>query len=212
MRGTDQVYFQVVSGNGSFVDPAARRADRGGARRIAVRRAHLVGNAANILAERWPAHAPPPFKIDAQAAPDIAWVAWLGAAVSPNTAPAPSVLSARARRQTAEGPAAENLAAISVMMAWLSELWSGGAAAIEPATLRDAARLAHCMAHRSIAAGVKANSRSCWPSATRLVHRLRIGRKTIGFAVSRLAADEAEILSIAVASAIAAAACPAICC
>jgi len=31
-----------------------------------------------------------------------------------------------------------------------------------------------------------------------LVHRLRQGRKTIGFAVSRMAADEAEILSIAV--------------
>ncbi len=27
-----------------------------------------------------------------------------------------------------------------------------------------------------------------------LVHRLRMGRKTIGFAVSRMAADEAEIL------------------
>ena len=31
-----------------------------------------------------------------------------------------------------------------------------------------------------------------------LVHRLRLGRKVIGFAVSRMAADEAEILSIAV--------------
>jgi ribosomal-protein-alanine N-acetyltransferase len=31
-----------------------------------------------------------------------------------------------------------------------------------------------------------------------LVHRLRLGRKIIGFAVSRLAADEAEILSIAI--------------
>ena len=31
-----------------------------------------------------------------------------------------------------------------------------------------------------------------------LVHRLRTGRKVIGFAVSRMAADEAEILSIAV--------------
>ena len=31
-----------------------------------------------------------------------------------------------------------------------------------------------------------------------LVHRLRQGRKTIGFAVSRMAADQAEILSIAV--------------
>ena len=33
-----------------------------------------------------------------------------------------------------------------------------------------------------------------------LVHRLRQGRKIIGFAVSRMAADEAEILSIAVAA------------
>ena len=33
-----------------------------------------------------------------------------------------------------------------------------------------------------------------------LVHRLRSGRKVIGFAVSRMAADEAEILSIAVAA------------
>jgi len=31
-----------------------------------------------------------------------------------------------------------------------------------------------------------------------LVHRLRLGRQIIGFAVSRMAADEAEILSIAV--------------
>jgi ribosomal-protein-alanine N-acetyltransferase len=33
-----------------------------------------------------------------------------------------------------------------------------------------------------------------------LVHRLRMRRKIIGFAVSRMAADEAEILSIAVAA------------
>ncbi len=75
----DQVYFQVVSGNGSaLISPCiapieeALDASRFGA-------PHLVGNAANILAERWPAQAPPPFKVDAQSAPDIAWVAWLGA-------------------------------------------------------------------------------------------------------------------------------------
>src|SRR6201998_3158221 len=33
-----------------------------------------------------------------------------------------------------------------------------------------------------------------------LVHRLRLGRRIIGFAVSRMAADEAEILSIALDS------------
>ena len=84
----DHVYFQVVSGNGSSliwprVAPIeeALAASRFGA-------PHLVGNAAGILADRWPADAPPPFKVDAQPAPDIAWVGWLGAAVSPDTAPA----------------------------------------------------------------------------------------------------------------------------
>src|SRR5258705_3023448 len=83
-----QVYFQAVSGNGSaLIRPGivpigeALDASRFGA-------PHLVGNAANILAERWPAEAPPPFKVDAQSAPDIAWVAWLGAAVTPDSAPA----------------------------------------------------------------------------------------------------------------------------
>ena len=84
----DHVYFQVVSGNGSpLIKPKvapiaeALEASQFGA-------PHLVGNAAKILADRWPADAPPPFKIDPQAAPDIAWVAWVGAAVSPETAPA----------------------------------------------------------------------------------------------------------------------------
>jgi len=49
---------------------------------------HLVGNAARILADRWPADAAPPFRVDQQAAPDIAWVAWLGVAVSPESSPA----------------------------------------------------------------------------------------------------------------------------
>ena len=84
----DHVYFQVVSGNGSpLIKPKvapiaeALEASQFGA-------PHLVGNAAKLLADRWPADAPPPFKIDPQAAPDIAWVAWVGAAVSPETAPA----------------------------------------------------------------------------------------------------------------------------
>jgi tRNA threonylcarbamoyladenosine biosynthesis protein TsaB len=84
----DHVYFQVVSGDGSSLIRAqvapiteVLAASKFGA-------PHLVGNAAKILADRWPTDAPPPFAIDAQPAPDIAWVAWLGAAVSPDTAPA----------------------------------------------------------------------------------------------------------------------------
>ena len=138
----DHVYFQVVSGDGSsLIRPQVAPIEEAlGASRFGA--PHLVGNAAKILADRWPADAPPPFKVDAQAAPDIAWVAWLGAAVSPETAPARPVLSARARRQAAKGSAAESRAAVRVMMAWLSEWWSGGTAVVEPATLRDAARLA----------------------------------------------------------------------
>jgi tRNA threonylcarbamoyladenosine biosynthesis protein TsaB len=84
----DQVYYQVVSGNGSsLIQPRvapieeALEASRFGA-------PHLVGNAAGILSQRWPAQAPAPFTVDEQSAPDIAWVAWLGAAVSPDNAPA----------------------------------------------------------------------------------------------------------------------------
>ena len=84
----NHVYLQVVSGNGSaLVRPCvapmseALNTWRFGA-------PHVVGNAANILAERWPSHAVAPFKVDPQGAPDITWVGWLGAAVSPETAPA----------------------------------------------------------------------------------------------------------------------------
>ena len=83
----DQIYFQVVSHDGSTlvrpkVAPIAEalEAAQFGA-------PHLVGNAAAILADRWPSDSPPPFKVEALAAPDIIWVAWLGAAVDPATAP-----------------------------------------------------------------------------------------------------------------------------
>jgi tRNA threonylcarbamoyladenosine biosynthesis protein TsaB len=83
----EHVYFQAVTGDGcALVRPRvapieeALDASRFGA-------PHLVGNAGRILANRWPTTAAPPISVDAQAAPDIAWVAWLGAAVDPETAP-----------------------------------------------------------------------------------------------------------------------------
>ena len=82
----DHVFFQVVSGNGTSLErprvapiAEALEAARHGA-------PHLVGNAADILAARWPADALPPASVDNQPAPDIAWVAWLGVAVNPATA------------------------------------------------------------------------------------------------------------------------------
>jgi tRNA threonylcarbamoyladenosine biosynthesis protein TsaB len=84
----DHVYFQVVSGNGGpLVRPQVASIEQAlGASRFGA--PYLVGNAAEILKQRWPAEALAPFKVDAQPAPDIAWVGWLGAAVSPDTAPA----------------------------------------------------------------------------------------------------------------------------
>jgi tRNA threonylcarbamoyladenosine biosynthesis protein TsaB len=84
----DQVYFQVVSGDGgSLVPPRIAPIDEAlGASRFGT--LHLVGNAAGMLADRWHADAPPPSQVDDMPAPDITWVAWLGAAVNPETAAA----------------------------------------------------------------------------------------------------------------------------
>ena len=85
------------------------------------------------------------------------------------------------------------------MMAWLAELWGGGQALVEPASLRDAADLAHIHGasfHRGWGEG---EFERMLLERNTLVHRLRMGRKIIGFSVSRMAADEAELLSIAVA-------------
>ena len=91
----DHVYLQVVSGHGdALVTPGvapieeALAAARFGA-------PLLVGNAADIVAARWPKDASPPVKVDQQAAPDIVWVAWLAAAVDPAVAtPRPFYLRA----------------------------------------------------------------------------------------------------------------------
>jgi [ribosomal protein S18]-alanine N-acetyltransferase len=84
------------------------------------------------------------------------------------------------------------------MMAWLSELWSGGTAAVEPASLRDAPKLAELHGSSFHRGWGEAEFEAMLTERDTLVHRLKLGRKTIGFAVSRMAADEAEILSIAI--------------
>ena len=81
------VYAQAFSGDGStLLKPAIMplddvfRAARFGP-------AHLVGDAAGMLAQQWPTQFEPPVSVDPQTAPDIAWVAWLGASVDPDEAP-----------------------------------------------------------------------------------------------------------------------------
>ena len=83
----DHVYYQVVSGNGaSLIRPKVAPIDK------VLEAARygtpiIVGNAARLIADRWPADVAP-VSVDTQPAPDIAWVGWLGAAVNPSSAPA----------------------------------------------------------------------------------------------------------------------------
>jgi [ribosomal protein S18]-alanine N-acetyltransferase len=84
------------------------------------------------------------------------------------------------------------------MIAWFSGLFSGGKPVIEAATPRDARRLAEIHGasfHRGWGEG---EFERMVAERNTLVHRLRLGRRIAGFAVSRMAADEAEILSIAI--------------
>ena len=86
------------------------------------------------------------------------------------------------------------------LLSGLSDWWSGGVAVIEPASQRDAARLAQLHGASFHRGWGEAEFETMLSERNTLVHRLRLGRKVIGFAVSRMAADEAEILSIAVAA------------
>src|SRR5689334_21083277 len=75
----DCVYLQVFGPDGRTVvaprlaplDEAVRAAVAGPAR--------IVGSAAARMAETWPADEPPPSLVDQRHAPDIAWIARLGA-------------------------------------------------------------------------------------------------------------------------------------
>jgi len=84
------------------------------------------------------------------------------------------------------------------MMAWLSGLWRGGEVTIEAANSRDAHRLAQLHGASFHRGWGEAEFEQMLGERNTLVHRLLQGRSIIGFAVSRIAADEAEILSIAV--------------
>jgi len=83
----DQVYLQVY-GPGGRTMVSARVAPLREALRVAASGApRLVGTAATMLAAAWPAGERPPSLIDDRRAPDIVWVARLGAAADESHAP-----------------------------------------------------------------------------------------------------------------------------
>ncbi|MGH6677481.1 MAG: ribosomal protein S18-alanine N-acetyltransferase [Bradyrhizobium sp.] len=83
------------------------------------------------------------------------------------------------------------------MIRWLSGLWGRNATLIEAATSADAPRLAQIHGASFHRGWGEAEFEHMLSEQNTLAHRVRRGRRTIGFAISRIGADEAEILSIA---------------
>jgi tRNA threonylcarbamoyl adenosine modification protein YeaZ len=76
----DHVYLQVFGPGGRTLVAPRLAALRDALRLCATGAPRLTGTAANLLAAAWPAGEKPPSVVEQRAAPDIAWVAKLGAA------------------------------------------------------------------------------------------------------------------------------------
>lgn len=88
------VYYQAVSGSGAaLIRPKIAPIEQvHEAARFGL--PVIVGNGAQLVAKDWPVEVPP-LKVETTPAPSIEWVAWVGAAVEPDHAPArPTYLKA----------------------------------------------------------------------------------------------------------------------
>ena len=163
----DHVYLQVVSGNGSaLVRPrVAPMAEAINASRFGA--PCVVGNAAALLAERWPTDAAPPVKVDMQSGARYRLGRMVGSCGQPEYGAGPSVLSSSPRCQAAQGAARRRRADPFPMMTWLSGLWGDERAVVEPASERDVSGIRpNPPRSRSIAAGVRMSSNTCCTNET----------------------------------------------
>ena len=81
------LYLQMVGAGGRMLVAPRALNLREAIRAVALGPVRIVGNGAAILAAHWPPKAPPPLLVDPQPAPDILWVARIGAAADPKRAP-----------------------------------------------------------------------------------------------------------------------------
>jgi ribosomal-protein-alanine N-acetyltransferase len=87
------------------------------------------------------------------------------------------------------------------MMNLVTRLFTRAAPTLSEASARDAAAMAALHAASFVRGWGETEFRRLLAERAVVAHRATIGRKLVGFILSRLAADEAEILSVAVAPA-----------
>ena len=87
------------------------------------------------------------------------------------------------------------------MIDWLSHLLAPARVSVETATTRDTPRLSQLHRASFHRGWSESEFETMLAERNTLAHRLMLGRTPIGFIISRIAADEAEILSVAVESA-----------
>jgi [ribosomal protein S18]-alanine N-acetyltransferase len=85
------------------------------------------------------------------------------------------------------------------MIAFFAELFSRGPSRLSAAGPNDAPAMAEVHAQAFRRGWSEAEFERLLADANIVAHRASAGRRLVGFAVSRIAADEAEVLSIAVA-------------
>jgi tRNA threonylcarbamoyladenosine biosynthesis protein TsaB len=82
----DRVYMQLFGPGGQSLVAPQIASTRGAIRAATARPTRIVGNAAKLIVDAWPDNEPTPLLVSAVQAPDIAWVARLGAASEDLTA------------------------------------------------------------------------------------------------------------------------------
>jgi tRNA threonylcarbamoyl adenosine modification protein YeaZ len=78
----DHVYMQIFGSGGRTVVPARIAPMREAVRAAVAVPPRIVGSAAELLAAAWSKSEPPPVLVEQRAAPDIDWIARLGAAAA----------------------------------------------------------------------------------------------------------------------------------
>jgi len=91
----DHVYLQLFGGGGRTLIAPKIAPLREAVRAAVAGPARVVGSAAELIAAAWPKGEPPPALIDQRGAPDVVWIARLGAA-APNGQEPPKPLYLRA--------------------------------------------------------------------------------------------------------------------